>query len=237
MSNEKILMPYLEHLNDQVLAGQELTDRTGVKFVEVIGASLYLDPKQKTFDFGVKKTNEEYCKKELAWYDSQSRSIDMVRDVKIWRDVACKEGMVNSNYGWCIYSPKNFNQFDNVIKELMSNKDSRRAIMIYTRPNMWLDYNYNGRNDFMCTNYHHFFIRDNKLISIYNIRSNDLVFGFFNDFYWACVVQERVFNSLYPDFVKENHKIIWQASSLHVYERHFDLLYNMIQGYQIGECI
>lgn len=226
--NEKELLYYLQKFDLKIRNGQTFTDRTGVKFVEEIGAKLQLDPTQKTFDFGVKKTNEEYCKKELAWYDSMDRSIDMVRDVKVWRDVAAKDGTVNSNYGWCVFSEDNYKQFDHVLHELIANEFSRRAIMIYTRPSMWIDYNENGRNDFMCTNYHHFFIRENVLYSIYNIRSNDLIWGFLNDYWWAATIHLRMYDELctfYNDL--KCGYLEWQASSLHVYERHFDLVKQM----------
>lgn len=55
-------------------------------------------------------------------------------------------------------------------------------MMIYQRPQMQFQYNKNGMNDFICTNYAQLFIRNNKLIYIVDMRSNDAIFGFFNDF-------------------------------------------------------
>lgn len=232
MKNEDAMFDIINYFNTAIKEEYFLTDRTGVKFVEKIGANIHLWPMQKTFEIGPKKTNEAYCEKELNWYDSMDLSIDMVSDVKIWRDVACKNGFINSNYGWCIYSGDNGEQYNHVLEELTNNKDSRRAIMIYTRPTMWEDYNKDGRNDFMCTNYHHFFIRENTLYSIYNIRSNDFIFGFFNDYYWGATVHQRLLKDLslfIPNL--QCGFLLWQASSLHVYERHFDLVRKMYQSY------
>jgi len=232
MANEAVLMPHLRDFKQKIDTDTTYVDRTGVKFVEIIGSTMVLNPAQKTFDFGIKKTNEEYCEKEMKWYESMDLHIDMVRDVKIWRDVAAQDGTINSNYGWCIYSADNYRQFDHALTELINNPDSRRAIMIYTRPSMWNDYNHNGRNDFMCTNYHHFMIRNKTLISIYNIRSNDLVFGFFNDYYWAATIHQKMFNALYGPLHGEIEMgyLMWQASSLHVYERHWPLIDSMVNG-------
>jgi thymidylate synthase len=131
--------------------------------------------------------------------------------------------MINSNYGWCIWSERNSFQYDNVLKELQANPDSRRASMIYNRPSMHYDYNANGMNDFMCTYANAFFIRDKKLISHYIMRSNDSVFGYNNDYAWARHVQ----NKLAADLGIVAGDLIWTASNLHVYERHFDLLKDM----------
>lgn len=230
MKNERILMPYIKGFYDMIIHDNTIKDKSGMQIAEIMGVSALLHANQKVLDFyGVRKTNEKYTQKELEWYDSQELSIDKVSDVKIWRDVASKDGLINSNYGWCIYSEDNYSQYKNVIKELSQNQNSRRATMIYTRPSMWEDYNYHGMSDFICTNYHHFFIRDNSLISIYNMRSQDFIFGLFNDFWWACTVQERVLKDLqefYPNLTSKY--ILWQASSLHVYERHFDTIIKII---------
>jgi thymidylate synthase len=57
------------------------------------------------------------------------------------------------------------------------------------------------------------------------MRSNDVIFGYRNDYAWAKHVQTELYNELlttYPDL--ELGDIIWTASSLHIYERHFNVL-------------
>lgn len=92
--------------------------------------------------------------------------------------------------------------------------------MIYTRPNMWLDYNHNGRSDFMCTNTVQYMIRDGVLIAVVQMRSNDVVFGYRNDFAW----QNHVVKLLGTALGITETKIIWHVGNLHVYERHFNLV-------------
>lgn len=192
-------------------------DKSGVNTIELIGVQFLAD---EQCIFG--NYNEEYVQKELAWYQTQSRSIDDMEEPvpAIWRAIADPYGFIQSNYGWCIWSEDNYNQYDNCFKQLNNDPNSRRAIMIYTRPEIQEDYNQNGMSDFICTNTVQYFIRDDKLISFVNMRSNDVVFGYRNDRAWQLHVQEK----LAKDLGVECGDLIWNVGSLHVYERHFHLV-------------
>ena len=97
--------------------------------------------------------------------------------------------------------------------------------MIYTRPSMQTEYNKEGMSDFMCTNNTQALIRDNKLIYIINQRSCDAIFGFKNDLYWHINVLKELVEELKIDYPElEPGQIQYQFGSLHVYERHFDLI-------------
>jgi thymidylate synthase len=127
---------------------------------------------------------------------------------------------VNSNYGWCVFAAKNFSQYDFCIDELKKNHQSRKAQMIYTRPSIVIDYNFNGMSDYICTNNVHCFIRKNKLIYIVNQRSCDAIYGFLNDWAWHRFVAQKMLIELNLDF----GKIIYNIDSLHIYDRHYDIL-------------
>ena len=92
--------------------------------------------------------------------------------------------------------------------------------MIYTRPQMWVDYNKDGRSDFMCTNAVQYMIRGDLLHAVVQMRSNDVIFGYKNDYTW----QKHVLDMLAGDLEIETGDIIWNVGSLHVYERHFHLV-------------
>jgi thymidylate synthase len=139
---------------------------------------------------------------------------------KIWQQVADSEGEINSNYGWCIWSLENYEQYKHCYEELKNNKNSRRGIMIYTRPEMQWEYNIDGMSDFMCTNTVQYLIRNGELYALVNMRSNDVVYGYKNDYAWQSYVQQ----SLAADLGCEVGPIIWNVGSLHVYERHFGLV-------------
>jgi thymidylate synthase len=200
-----------------------VTDKTGVKTIELIGESFIADE-----DWIIRKPNYEYIERELEWYTSMSLSVEDIpgETPAIWKQVASTDGKINSNYGHLIWSDDNHNQYQHVLKELINNPNSRRAVMIYNRPSMHLDYNKNGMSDFICTYANTFLIRDGKLISHYLMRSNDAVFGYDNDVHWAMHVQKM----LAADLGVEVGDIIWTVTNLHVYERHFPHIEKLIKN-------
>jgi len=206
------------------------TDKTGQRTIEMLGSSFSAD---EPSIFGV--PNEEYINAEILWYMSHSPNINDIysgdREPPLaWKYSANKYGEINSNYGLLIYSDKYFQQYGMVLDELIRNKDSRRASMIYQRPSIWLDYEENGKNDFICTNAVTYYIRDSKLHAVVQMRSNDVVFGYKNDYAWQLYVLEQLikdyndFHSLYEDSQISIGNITWQVQNLHVYEKHFDLV-------------
>jgi len=210
----------VEHIRDYFI--QELkserfvTDKTGVKTIEMIGATFEAD--EPTI-FG--DVNDDYIQRELEWYESMSLYVDDIPGVTpaIWQQVADRAGKINSNYGWAIYHKDNGLQYVRVFNELLHLPNSRRAVMIYTRPTMWEDYKRDGMSDFMCTNTVQYMIRNEQLVAIVQMRSNDVVFGYRNDYAW----QKHVADTLTTDLgLTKEPKIIWHVGSLHVYERHFD---------------
>jgi len=205
-----------EHFIEELKYGRFVTDKTGVKTIEMIGACFEANHKSIFGD-----VNEEYIQRELEWYKSQSLYVDDIPGITpaIWKQVASTEGKINSNYGWAIYSEDNGLQYLNVLDELTKNPNSRRAVMIYTRPTMWSDYNHNGMSDFMCTNAVQYMIRDGQLVAVVQMRSNDVVFGYRNDYAWQKYVADQLTKDLGLDV---EPKIIWNVGNLHVYERHFD---------------
>lgn len=212
----------VQHIRDYFI--QELkserfvTDKTGVKTIEMIGATF--EANEPTI-FG--EVNQDYIDRELEWYKSMSLYVKDIpgKTPSIWEQVASKSGKINSNYGWAIYSGHNGYQYLNVLDELKKNPNSRRAVMIYTRPTMWTDYNNDGMSDFMCTNDVQYMIREGQLVAVVQMRSNDVIFGYRNDYAWQKHVADQLSNDL--DLTKEP-KIIWHVGNLHVYSRHFDLV-------------
>lgn len=210
-----------QKLIEKYQEGDFVTDKTGVKTIEVIGESFIADE-----DWIIRKPNYDYIERELQWYESGSLYVeDIPGDTPaIWKQVADKNGKINSNYGYLVNSPENGRQYENVFNELKSNPNSRRAVMIYNRPSMHTDYNANGMSDFICTYANTFLIRNDQLVSHYLMRSNDAVFGYDNDVHWAMHVQRK----LAADLNVRVGDLIWTATNLHVYERHFKFIEELI---------
>jgi len=211
---------------DKLRAEDWVKDRLGGITIELIGASFLAD---KPAIFG--EPNEEYIEAELGWYYSQSTNIDDIyanlkEPPKAWQYAANAHGEINSNYGHLILSDKYYNQYERALAELMANRDSRRACIVYNRPSIWTEYNENGKSDFICTNAVTYYIRGDKLHCCVQMRSNDVIFGYRNDYAW----QKHVLDKMVDDL---NHKnfdhvepgnIYWQVQNLHVYEKHFHLV-------------
>ena len=208
------------------------TDKTGVKTIELINACFETDE-----PYIIRKPNEDYIKRELEWYESQSL---MVQDIPgdtpaIWKSVASNLGVINSNYGYLTYSSDNWSQYNEVLKELNNNPDSRRANMIYTRPSIWQDYKVDGMSDFICTNNVQYFIRDDYLITSVYMRSNDAVFGYNNDLAWQTHIRDKLLADLDKDY--GICPIYWNVGSLHVYERHFKFIESLQKNYITGKYV
>ncbi|QOI66523.1 hypothetical protein [Erwinia phage FBB1] len=216
-----------DEFSERLAHGVFSTDKTGVKTLEILNAS-FIASEDSIFG----KVNLDYVKRELEWYDSGSLNVYDIPGgtPEIWEKVSSRSGEINSNYGWAIYSEANGSQYDNVLKELIANQDTRRAQMIYTRPSMHSDYNRDGMSDFMCTSNVQYFIRDGILYTHVYMRSNDSVFGYRNDWHWQKTVATRLVDDLVAAGIEvELGDIYWNAASLHVYSRHFYLVDHYLQ--------
>lgn len=216
-----------------------MTSLVGNTTIEIIGASFIAD--EDTL-FG--EVNRDWVKREEEWYNSESRNVNDIPGgaPAVWKAVADKDGFINSNYGWMIYHSDNIadwhkvvnhanatalmdkhlkpNQYNFVAEELKRNPESRRAVMIYQRPSMWLDYNENGRSDYCCTNAVQYLIRDGALHAVVQMRSNDAIFGYKGDRAW----QQHVLEKLAAELNVPVGNLYWNVGSLHVYARHYYLV-------------
>ena len=210
-----------EYFRNELYNDNFTEDRYGGKTIEMIGASFIAD---EPAIFG--KPNLDYIDAEIKWYESESTNITDIypegdkEPPQAWQMTANIHGEINSNYGHLIWSEKYFEQYENAVTELENNPDSRRASMIYTRPSIWQEYNENGKNDFICTNSVTYYIRDEVLHCVVQMRSNDVIFGYRNDWAWQRYILEKIAWELHLD-VGDIH---WQVQNLHVYDRHFKLV-------------
>ena len=206
-------------------------DKTGQKTIEMLGANFIAS---EPSIFGT--PNQEYIDAEIKWYESESTNINDIYGVDgnppaAWQYSANDNGEINSNYGHLVFGYKYFQQFHRAFDELWDNPDSRRAQMIYNRPSIWVEFDEGGKNDFICTNAQTFYIRDNILHMVSQMRSNDVVYGYKNDYAWAQYLMDK-FVSNWNEMAEvtgehgeiEKGMLIWQVMNLHVYERHFNLV-------------
>ena len=224
-----------EFVNTGANASQTVGQET---YVELIARKVQLDPYapyiyiDKNF-----QTPKKYVKAELDWYKSMDLSIighEGIESNPTWQSCCTKDEkkQINSNYGWCVFSEENGSQYDNCLEVLKKDKTTRNAIIMYNRPEIYKDYKRDGMHDMICTFMSHFFIRNNKLYMIHNMRSNDVRYGFIcSDLAWNCFVYQNMYEDLkstYPDL--EVGTIIWTSDSMHLYSRHFEDLKNFVES-------
>lgn len=224
--------------------GEFRITKTGVKTIELQGIQFEADK-----DFIIREPNYDYAKREIEWYESQSLNVNDIpgNTPAIWKQCADVNGEINSNYGWMIWSKENGSQYNNCLWQLVNDPATREACMIYQRPSMHVDATANHKHDFCCTYAVQCFL--NPVFKKYEceislpvgmlpdiesytldyhvfMRSNDAVFGYDNDYLW----HDYVFNKMITDLSEKlekpvaRGKLIWNAGSLHVYERHFKFL-------------
>ncbi len=204
-------------LTSKLIHKRFVRDKSGANLVELVGCSFKAD---EPAIFGT--PDEDYINREIEWYETQSlKPADMLgKTPAIWEQISSDKGEINSNYGYLIYSKENGKQYWRVRDLLKNDPNTRRASMIYQRPTMHEDFDRDGMSDFICTNAVQYFIRDDKLHAVVQMRSNDAYFGYRNDYAWQRYVQTNLAN----DVGVEAGDLIWNAASLHLYERHFKLV-------------
>lgn len=216
----KVLIPIYKELSKQE------KQQNGTKEILFMHAGFDMNKVTGRVEFAGRKSREDYLKKELDWYLSLDPTIEKVKDVKIWQNICSKKDFtVNSQYGILVYGEENSYQFQKALESLNKDKDSRQAVIIYNRPTIHEDAYKDGKHDFICTFYQQFFIRNDRLECITNMRSNDCIFGIFNDLPWFEYVYNDMHSKLLAKYTNlEKGNLVYVANSFHCYERHFELL-------------
>lgn len=193
----------------------------GQLILELENYSYTLPPYVRFQNFESRKMNLPYTKEEFLWYlkgDKFDQSI--CEKAKIWKDIVNSDGSINSNYGQYIFHGED-NQFDNVVRILKEDRDSRRAsISILSKDHLLSD-----TKDVPCTYSMNFRIREGKLNMTVHMRSQDAIYGMASDAPCFSFIHEMLLNALrefYPDL--EYGDYFHFVDSLHVYQRHFAML-------------
>jgi len=196
--------------------GDEITPRK-MKCKELINQTIVLNPKDNIITLKGFETNMNYANEELKWYLSGSKRFDFSLLInKIWKKYSDDDITVNSAYGYYFFTQKtllNYTQWNWVIDELKNDKDSRRCIININN----ITHKKHISKDIPCTINCQVMIRNNKLIWITNMRSNDIYFGFRNDIYCFTELQKKMAQELRIETGLYYHNV----ASLHLYESEY----------------
>lgn len=185
-------------------------------------------------DSMIGQVNEDWVRRELAWFRSGSDKLeDMEGPVpKLFQACAGWDGRVNSAYGYILFGrgallPDPPTLYERIVLTLIhEGLHSRHAVAIISDRDIHELASWNGRNDFICTNALNIMVDDGgNLHIIAQMRSMDAVFGYRADYSMWDDLMKRLIRDLndYGQIVQRGN-ITFQVANLHVYPRHFDLL-------------
>ena len=245
-------MEYVHLLKEIMREGKTISPR-GQEVKEIMHVKL--DVGQRClYDFAARPLEKvwAYTQKELAWYLSGDRnSSAIVQHAKMWGEIQNPDKTVNSNYGYLVFYRRGIHPsmgtrqvkvhpgFEWAARSLEKDSNSRQAIITYNSGG----YCFDGVLDFICSQHQAFFIRENRLLCYIALRSSDAIFGLAHNMPWWQLVYQmlhlRLLNT-YPNLQAQH--ITVDIYSAHVYERHYELVRNMIRSkpkrlkFIVSEC-
>ena len=219
---------------------------------ELINYNITLaDPRNRVITFPERKTSTKYLLGEFIWYlNGSADPKGILPYAKFWDGIRNSgdnglyaAGTINSNYGTRLFGhsdlpaftteastrskPEPINQWQATIAALTADKDSRQAVMSIHVPSD----RHVGNKDVPCTFTLQWFIRENKLHLIVNMRSNDIILGFTNDVFQFTMLQEAMMLELrkvYPELQLGHY--YHNAGSMHIYSRHFSMAEEIVKN-------
>ncbi|QFP95377.1 thymidylate synthase [Microbacterium phage YuuY] len=210
------------------LASAPIDERTGNRV-------LYSVNWLATQDSMIGQVNEDWVRRELAWFNSGSNALkDMEGPVpKLFQACAGWDGKVNSAYGHILFSrddellPRVTPLYDRVLITLIKEGlETRHAVAIISDRDIHQLATHNDRNDFICTNALNFMVDEGgRLHIIAQMRSMDAVFGYRADYsMWDDLMKRLLIDLNNRGRNVRRGNITFQVANLHVYPRHFELL-------------
>ncbi len=203
-----------------LLNNGRVTSPRGQKVLEIENYQMDLSKADRFSNFTARKMNLQYIKEEFKWYlRADPFDASICEHASMWKKIQQPDGRFHSNYGQYWFGSQQGARW--VLETLRDDSDSRQAII----PMLNKDHLYKGNTDIVCTESISFRIRDGKLNMSVNMRSNDAIFGITNDVPAFSFLHEMIAVVLNIPVGNYCHK----ADSLHVYERHFKMLENIVK--------
>lgn len=224
---------YKASLTDLIKNPEYSVSPRGFKINEIMNAvHVVEDPSLCLYENARRGSQLKYIAAETVYYFSGRRDLNFIKKyAAFWEQIANEDMTVNSAYGNLIFTEENkvgMTQWTWAFQSLVKDKDTRQAIILFNKP----DYQYFGNKDVICTLNGIFNIRDNKLNFTIQMRSNDAILGTPTDFAFFCLLQMQMLKllqeSAYPEL--ELGTFTHVANSYHVYERHFDMIEDMVSS-------
>jgi thymidylate synthase len=170
------------------------------------------EPSLNNISFPYKNISEKYSDAELKWYWSGDNSCHEIgKYAKMWLKLSDDGITNNSAYGYILFKKYGFNQLEQIIQLLENDKNSRRAVLNISDPEI----NRITTKDMQCTIAIQFLVRNNKVNMTVYMRSNDVYFGLPYDYIFFETIHQYICKRLNLNVGIYTHI----ATSLHMYER------------------
>jgi thymidylate synthase len=185
----------------------------GLKTKEILHASFELtNPRMRLYSHQLRKFNLPFAICEALMLFVEEDRLDIYK----WANKTIEQFSDDGYLLYGAYGTRIHTYIEDVVEKLRKDPDSRQAMLTIART---IDLTKKTKN-FPCTIALQFLIRNNKLQMHTYMRSNDFFWGWQYDMFMFTVLQEVVANELGIELGSYFHT----TTSLHVYERHFDLL-------------
>lgn len=208
---DDLLRLALEGIRDQ---GQRIDPTRGAA-LELLGASLELGNPRARLSRSETRGRAVSAIAELCWYLGGSNDgAQIAFYISKYEAEIEADGTVNGGYGPRLFPHGGPNQIESVVNTLKVSRCSRRAVVqLFDRSDIGGTQRF---KDVPCTCTLQFIIRDEQLILIVNMRSNDVYLGLPHDIFAFTMLQEIVAR----DLQIEPGRYIHVAGSLHLYDKH-----------------
>ena len=163
----------------------------------------------------IRNISKSYLFGELLWYMTAREDINFIQKFSgFWGRISDDGVKSNSAYGHILFKRHGFNQVDKIIELLMTDPNSRRAVLNLNVPNP----NVIETKDEICTIALQMYIRDGRLNCTGIMRSNDIWLGTPYDVAFFTELQKYIAHRLNVKYGTYTHFV----TSIHAYERNFD---------------
>ena len=154
---------------------------------ETLGVSFQLtDPRQRLVTLAERRANPVYHLAEALWYLAGRSDVAMISHYAPRRRADSRDGVSidGSAYGARLFAP---GAFDQVLRLLRSERDSKRAVLPVFRPSELAD---PGSPDVPCLLALHLLVREGRLHMVCYMRANDADRGLLADVFSFTFIQE-----------------------------------------------
>ena len=163
----------------------------------------------------IRNISKSYLFGELLWYMTARNDINFIQKFSgFWGRISDDGVTSNSAYGHILFKRHGFDQVHKIIELLMTDPNSRRAVLNFNVPNI----NVIETKDEICTIALQMYIRDGKLNCTGIMRSNDIWLGTPYDVAFFTELQKYIAHRLKVECGTYTHFV----TSIHVYDRNLE---------------